>query len=52
MAPRTAQAVKRKQPGGKRHHYRDAGFLPHAFVNFVSAGLVAQDDREVLSRRD
>ncbi|HEY4361543.1 MAG TPA: glutamate--tRNA ligase [Bryobacteraceae bacterium] len=33
--------------------YRDAGFLPHAFVNFVSLrGWSPKDDREVLSRQE
>ncbi|HZS51646.1 MAG TPA: glutamate--tRNA ligase [Bryobacterales bacterium] len=33
--------------------YRDAGFLPHAFVNFLSLlGWSPKDNREVLSRRE
>jgi glutamyl-tRNA synthetase len=33
--------------------YRDAGFLSHAFVNFVSLrGWSPKDDREVLSRQE
>jgi glutamyl-tRNA synthetase len=33
--------------------YRDAGFLPHAFVNFLSLrGWSPKDDREVLTRQE
>jgi glutamyl-tRNA synthetase len=33
--------------------YRDAGFLPHAFVNFLSLlGWSPKNDREVMSRRE
>jgi glutamyl-tRNA synthetase len=33
--------------------YRDYGFLPHAFVNFVCLlGWSPKDDREILSRQD
>ena len=33
--------------------YRDYGFLPHAFVNFVCLlGWSPKDDREILSRRE
>jgi glutamyl-tRNA synthetase len=33
--------------------YRDAGFLPHAFVNFLSLlGWSPKDNREILSRQD
>ncbi|HYM11207.1 MAG TPA: glutamate--tRNA ligase family protein, partial [Bryobacterales bacterium] len=33
--------------------YRDAGFLPHAFVNFLSLlGWSPKDNREVLSRQE
>jgi glutamyl-tRNA synthetase len=33
--------------------YRDCGFLPHAFINFVSLlGWSPKDDREILSRQE
>lgn len=52
MAPDGAKLSKRVHgPVVSVTTYRDAGFLPHGFVNFVSLlGWSPKNDREVLSR--
>jgi glutamyl-tRNA synthetase len=54
MAPDGSKLSKRKHgPVVSVTTYRDAGFLSHAFVNFVSLrGWSPKDDREVLSRQE
>src|ERR1700719_276698 len=54
IAPDGSKLSKRKHgPVVSVTTYRDAGFLPHAFVNFVCLrGWSPKDDREVLSRQD
>jgi glutamyl-tRNA synthetase len=54
MAPDGSKLSKRKHgPVVSVTTYRDAGFLPHAFVNFVCLrGWSPKDDREVLSRQE
>jgi glutamyl-tRNA synthetase len=52
VAPDGAKLSKRKHgPVVSVTTYRDAGFLPHAFVNFLClVGWSPKDDREVLTR--
>src|SRR5690349_8667590 len=54
MAPGGAKLSKRKHgPVVSVTTYRDAGFLPHAFVNFLCLlGWSPKNDREVLSRAE
>ena len=54
MAPDGSKLSKRKHgPVVSVTTYRDAGFLSHAFVNFVCLrGWSPKDDREVLSRQE
>jgi glutamyl-tRNA synthetase len=54
MAPDGAKLSKRKHgPVVSVTTYRDAGFLPHAFVNFVCLlGWSPKNDREKLSREE
>ncbi len=54
MAPDGAKLSKRKHgPVVSVTTYRDAGFLPHAFVNFLCLlGWSPKDDRELMPRQD
>ncbi|MEP7351700.1 MAG: glutamate--tRNA ligase [Acidobacteriota bacterium] len=54
IAPDGAKLSKRKHgPVVSVTTYRDAGFLPHAFVNFVCLlGWSPKDDRERMTRRE
>ncbi|MFM2125061.1 MAG: hypothetical protein RL328_1512 [Acidobacteriota bacterium] len=54
IAPDGAKLSKRKHgPVVSVTTYRDAGFLPHAFINFVCLlGWNPKDDRERLSRQE
>jgi glutamyl-tRNA synthetase len=54
VAPDGAKLSKRKHgPVVSVTTYRDAGFLPHAFVNFLCLlGWSPKDDREVMTRQD
>src|SRR6202453_4612042 len=54
IAPDGSKLSKRKHgPVVSVTTYRDAGFLPHAFINFVCLrGWSPKDDREVMSRQD
>ena len=54
VAPDGTKLSKRKHgPVVSVTTYRDAGFLPHAFINFISLlGWIAKDDREKLSRQE
>jgi glutamyl-tRNA synthetase len=54
VAPDGAKLSKRRHgPVVSVTTYRDAGFLPHAFVNFLClVGWSPKDDREVLSREE
>ncbi len=54
IAPDGSKLSKRKHgPVVSVTTYRDAGFLPHAFVNFVCLrGWSPKDNREVMSRQD
>lgn len=54
IAPDGSKLSKRKHgPVVSVTTYAQAGFLPHAFVNFVSLrGWSPKDDREVLSRQE
>lgn len=54
IAPDGAKLSKRKHgPVVSVTTYRDAGFLPHAFVNFVCLlGWSPKDDRERLTRQE
>ncbi len=54
MAPDGAKLSKRKHgPVVSVTTYRDAGFLPHAFVNFLCLlGWSPKDDREHMSRQE
>ncbi|HSW49648.1 MAG TPA: glutamate--tRNA ligase [Bryobacteraceae bacterium] len=54
IAPDGAKLSKRKHgPVVSVTTYRDAGFLPHAFVNFLCLlGWSPKDDRERMSRRE
>jgi glutamyl-tRNA synthetase len=54
IAPDGAKLSKRKHgPVVSVTTYRDAGFLPHAFVNFVCLlGWSPKDDREVMTRQE
>ncbi len=54
IAPDGAKLSKRKHgPVVSVTTYRDAGFLPHAFINFVCLlGWSPKDNREVLSRQE
>ena len=54
MAPDGAKLSKRVHgPVVSVTTYRDAGFLPHAFVNFLSLlGWSPKNDREVMSRHE
>jgi glutamyl-tRNA synthetase len=54
IAPDGSKLSKRKHgPVVSVTTYRDAGFLPHAFANFVCLlGWSPKDDREVLSRQE
>jgi glutamyl-tRNA synthetase len=54
IAPDGAKLSKRKHgPVVSVMTYRDAGFLPHAYVNFLCLlGWNPKDDREVMSRQD
>ena len=54
IAPDGAKLSKRKHgPVVSVTTYRDAGFLPHAFVNFVCLlGWSPKDDREKLTRQE
>ena len=54
IAPDGVEALEAQaRPGGQRDHLREAGFLPQAFVNFVSLrGWSPKDDREVMSRQE
>jgi glutamyl-tRNA synthetase len=54
IAPDGAKLSKRKHgPVVSLTTYRDAGFLPHAFMNFVCLlGWSPKDDRERLSRQE
>ena len=54
IAPDGAKLSKRKHgPVVSVTTYRDAGFLPHAFVNFLCLlGWSPKDDREQLSRQE
>jgi glutamyl-tRNA synthetase len=53
-APDGAKLSKRKHgPVVSVTTYRDAGFLPHAFINFLCLlGWSPKDDREVMTRRE
>ena len=54
IAPDGSKLSKRKHgPVVSVTTYRDAGFLPHAFVNFVCLlGWSPKDNREVMSRQE
>jgi glutamyl-tRNA synthetase len=54
VAPDGAKLSKRKHgPVVSVTTYRDAGFLPHAFVNFVCLlGWSPKDDREMMRRQE
>ncbi len=54
LAPDGAKLSKRKHgPVVSVTSYRDAGFLPHAFMNFVALlGWNPKDDQETMSRRE
>lgn len=54
MAPDGSKLSKRKHgPVVSVTTYRDAGFLPHAFINFLCLlGWSPKDDREQMSRQD
>ena len=54
IAPDGSKLSKRKHgPVVSVTTYRDAGFLPQAFINFVSLrGWAPKDNREVLSRQE
>ena len=54
MAPDNSKLSKRKHgPVVSVVTYRDAGFLPHAFINFLCLlGWSPKDNREVMSRQD
>jgi glutamyl-tRNA synthetase len=54
MAPDGSKLSKRKHgPVVSLTTYRDAGFLPHAFVNFVCLlGWSPKDNREVMPRQE
>jgi glutamyl-tRNA synthetase len=54
VAPDGAKLSKRRHgPVVSVTTYRDAGFLPHAFVNFLClVGWSPKDDREVLTREE
>ena len=54
IAPDGSKLSKRKHgPVVSVTTYRDAGFLPHAFVNFVSLlGWSPKDNREAMSRQE
>jgi glutamyl-tRNA synthetase len=54
VAPDGAKLSKRKHgPVVSVTTYRDAGFLPHAFVNFLCLlGWSPKDDRELMSREE
>lgn len=54
IAPDGAKLSKRKHgPVVSVTTYRDAGFLPHAFINFICLlGWSPKDDRERLTRRE
>ena len=54
IAPDGSKLSKRKHgPVVSVTTYRDAGFLPHAFVNFLCLlGWSPKDDREQMSRQD
>jgi glutamyl-tRNA synthetase len=54
MAPDGSKLSKRKHgPVVSVTTYRDAGFLPHAFVNFVCLlGWSPKDDREQMTRQE
>ncbi len=54
IAPDGAKLSKRKHgPVVSVTTYAQAGFLPHAFVNFISLrGWSPKDDREVMSRQE
>jgi glutamyl-tRNA synthetase len=54
IAPDGAKLSKRKHgPVVSVTTYRDAGFLPHTYVNFLSLlGWSPKDDREVMSRQE
>lgn len=54
MAPDGAKLSKRKHgPVVSVTTYRDAGFLPHAFINFVSLlGWSPKNDKEKMSRQE
>jgi glutamyl-tRNA synthetase len=54
VAPDGAKLSKRRHgPVVSVTSYRDAGFLPHAFVNFLClVGWSPKDDRELLTRQE
>ncbi len=54
MAPDGSKLSKRKHgPVVSVTTYRDAGFLPHAFINFLCLlGWSPKDNREVMSRQE
>lgn len=54
LAPDGSKLSKRKHgPVVSVTTYRDAGFLPHAFVNFVCLlGWSPKNDREIMSRQE
>src|SRR5215469_2275552 len=54
IAPDGSKLSKRKHgPAVSVLTYRDAGFLPHAYVNFLCLlGWSPKDDREVMSRQE
>jgi glutamyl-tRNA synthetase len=54
IAPDGSKLSKRKHgPVVSVTTYRDAGFLPHAFINFVCLrGWAPKDNREVMSRQE
>ena len=54
VAPDGAKLSKRKHgPVVSVTTYRDAGFLPHAFINFLCLlGWSPKDDREVMTRKE
>ena len=54
IAPDGSKLSKRKHgPVVSVTTYRDAGFLPHAFINFLSLlGWSPKNDREVMSRQE
>ncbi len=54
IAPDGSKLSKRKHgPVVSVTTYRDAGFLPHGFINFVCLrGWSPKDDREVMSRQE